>query len=264
MAYYQKFVDEHSKNLLKQALTQYDRTLLVADNRRCEYVNPASPWFRLWLWWCRERGGQSRSFMFLYGGTWENGYQCPSSLQHYFDLVSAILVQYLPIIPSLQAQEVRRSRCPLQVPEVLPLNFVSGYTTWRMERRRATAGEFWTGHDAYWSHCLLFLGAKARRSDAQSQPRAGSKFDPSLAPIHGAGFGNLSKSWSQIGCLDRISWPKKGGLRMTLFIHIFSAILHGMPGFWAGCKGLPAKMKRNEILSNASTMGLDDRLGVVI
>lgn len=51
---------------------------------------------------------------------------------------------------------------------------------------------------------------------------------------------------------------------MTLFIHIFSAILHGMPGFWAGCKGLPAKMKRNEILSNASTMGLDDRLGVVI
>ncbi|KAH7037805.1 ribosomal protein S9/S16 [Microdochium trichocladiopsis] len=36
IAYYQKFVDEHSKNLLKQALTQYDRTLLVADNRRCE------------------------------------------------------------------------------------------------------------------------------------------------------------------------------------------------------------------------------------
>jgi small subunit ribosomal protein S16e len=36
IAYYQKYVDEHSKNLLKQALTQYDRTLLVADNRRCE------------------------------------------------------------------------------------------------------------------------------------------------------------------------------------------------------------------------------------
>lgn len=36
IAYYQKFVDEHSKNLLKQALVQYDRTLLVADNRRCE------------------------------------------------------------------------------------------------------------------------------------------------------------------------------------------------------------------------------------
>ncbi|KAL8332211.1 hypothetical protein RB593_002513 [Gaeumannomyces tritici] len=36
VAYYQKYVDEHSKNLLKQALTQYDRTLLVADNRRCE------------------------------------------------------------------------------------------------------------------------------------------------------------------------------------------------------------------------------------
>jgi small subunit ribosomal protein S16e len=36
VAYYQKFVDEHSKNTLKQALVQYDRTLLVADNRRCE------------------------------------------------------------------------------------------------------------------------------------------------------------------------------------------------------------------------------------
>jgi ribosomal protein S9 len=36
VAYYQKFVDEHSKNTLKQSLVQYDRTLLVADNRRCE------------------------------------------------------------------------------------------------------------------------------------------------------------------------------------------------------------------------------------
>lgn len=36
VAYYQKYVDEHSKNQLKQALVQYDRTLLVADNRRCE------------------------------------------------------------------------------------------------------------------------------------------------------------------------------------------------------------------------------------
>ncbi|OAR01702.1 hypothetical protein LLEC1_07184, partial [Akanthomyces lecanii] len=36
VAYYQKFVDEHSKNLLKQALVAFDRTLLVADNRRCE------------------------------------------------------------------------------------------------------------------------------------------------------------------------------------------------------------------------------------
>ena len=35
-SYYQKYVDEHSKNMLKQALVQYDRTLLVADNRRCE------------------------------------------------------------------------------------------------------------------------------------------------------------------------------------------------------------------------------------
>lgn len=36
MAYYQKYVDEDAKNQLKQALVQYDRTLLVADNRRCE------------------------------------------------------------------------------------------------------------------------------------------------------------------------------------------------------------------------------------
>lgn len=36
VAYYQKFVDEHSKNQLKQLLIAYDRSLLVADNRRCE------------------------------------------------------------------------------------------------------------------------------------------------------------------------------------------------------------------------------------
>ncbi|TVY87407.1 40S ribosomal protein S16 [Lachnellula willkommii] len=36
VAYYQKFVDEHSKNELKHLLVTYDRTLLVADNRRCE------------------------------------------------------------------------------------------------------------------------------------------------------------------------------------------------------------------------------------
>lgn len=36
VAYYQKFIDEHSKNELKQALVAYDRTLLVADPRRCE------------------------------------------------------------------------------------------------------------------------------------------------------------------------------------------------------------------------------------
>ncbi|KAF3933592.1 hypothetical protein ABW19_dt0206018 [Dactylella cylindrospora] len=36
VAYYQKYVDEHSKNQLKSALLQYDRSLLVADNRRCE------------------------------------------------------------------------------------------------------------------------------------------------------------------------------------------------------------------------------------
>jgi len=36
VAYYQKYVDEHSKNQLKATLLQYDRSLLVADNRRCE------------------------------------------------------------------------------------------------------------------------------------------------------------------------------------------------------------------------------------
>ncbi|KMU89998.1 40S ribosomal protein S16 [Coccidioides immitis H538.4] len=36
IAYYQKYVDEHSKNQLKQAFVQFDRTLLVADNRRAE------------------------------------------------------------------------------------------------------------------------------------------------------------------------------------------------------------------------------------
>ena len=36
VAYYQKYVDEHTKNALKQAFASYDRTLLVADNRRSE------------------------------------------------------------------------------------------------------------------------------------------------------------------------------------------------------------------------------------
>ncbi|KIH92703.1 small subunit ribosomal protein S16e [Sporothrix brasiliensis 5110] len=36
IAFYQRYKDEHSKAQLKQALVAYDRTLLVADNRRCE------------------------------------------------------------------------------------------------------------------------------------------------------------------------------------------------------------------------------------
>ncbi|KAL1844248.1 hypothetical protein VTJ49DRAFT_2305 [Mycothermus thermophilus] len=36
IAYYAKYVDEHSKNTLKSALIQFDRSLLVADPRRCE------------------------------------------------------------------------------------------------------------------------------------------------------------------------------------------------------------------------------------
>mmetsp|Transcript_7912 Transcript_7912/g.18841 ORF Transcript_7912/g.18841 Transcript_7912/m.18841 type:complete len:148 (-) Transcript_7912:73-516(-) len=36
VAYYQKFVDEATKQELKEMLLSYDRTLLVADPRRCE------------------------------------------------------------------------------------------------------------------------------------------------------------------------------------------------------------------------------------
>jgi small subunit ribosomal protein S16e len=36
VAYYQKYVDEDSKKRIKEVLLQYDRTLLVADPRRCE------------------------------------------------------------------------------------------------------------------------------------------------------------------------------------------------------------------------------------
>ena len=36
VAYYQKYVDEASKKEIKDILIQYDRSLLVADPRRCE------------------------------------------------------------------------------------------------------------------------------------------------------------------------------------------------------------------------------------
>ncbi|CAD5180698.1 small ribosomal subunit protein uS9-like [Musa acuminata AAA Group] len=36
VAYHQKFVDEQSKKEIKDILVRYDRTLLVADPRRCE------------------------------------------------------------------------------------------------------------------------------------------------------------------------------------------------------------------------------------
>jgi small subunit ribosomal protein S16e len=36
VAFYQKYVDEQSKNEIKDVLLTYDRTLLVADPRRCE------------------------------------------------------------------------------------------------------------------------------------------------------------------------------------------------------------------------------------
>merc|ERR1712214_271994 len=36
VAYYQKYVDEQSKKAIKDILVQHDRTLLVADPRRCE------------------------------------------------------------------------------------------------------------------------------------------------------------------------------------------------------------------------------------
>ena len=36
IAYHQKFVDEQSKRQIKEMLLEYDRSLLVADPRRCE------------------------------------------------------------------------------------------------------------------------------------------------------------------------------------------------------------------------------------
>lgn len=36
IAWYAKYIDEAEKNLLRDVLIQYDRTLLVADPRRCE------------------------------------------------------------------------------------------------------------------------------------------------------------------------------------------------------------------------------------
>jgi len=36
VAYYQKYVDEASKKEIKEILMSYDRSLLVADPRRCE------------------------------------------------------------------------------------------------------------------------------------------------------------------------------------------------------------------------------------
>lgn len=36
VAYYQKYVDEASKQEIKDILLRYDRSLLVADPRRCE------------------------------------------------------------------------------------------------------------------------------------------------------------------------------------------------------------------------------------
>ena len=35
MIYYQKYVNEAEKRQIKETLLQYDRTLLVADPRRC-------------------------------------------------------------------------------------------------------------------------------------------------------------------------------------------------------------------------------------
>jgi small subunit ribosomal protein S16e len=36
VAYHQKYVDEQSKRQIKELLIEYDRSLLVADSRRCE------------------------------------------------------------------------------------------------------------------------------------------------------------------------------------------------------------------------------------
>ena len=46
VAFFQKYIDEQAKVQIKEALLQYDRTLLVADPRRCEPKK-----------WVRGRGG---------------------------------------------------------------------------------------------------------------------------------------------------------------------------------------------------------------
>ncbi|KAL7713788.1 40S ribosomal protein S16 [Entamoeba marina] len=43
IAYHQKFVDETSKNELKAKFLEFDRTLLVADPRRCEVKKFGGP-----------------------------------------------------------------------------------------------------------------------------------------------------------------------------------------------------------------------------
>lgn len=43
IAYHQKFVDESSKQEIRNMLVEYDRSLLVADPRRCEPKNFGGP-----------------------------------------------------------------------------------------------------------------------------------------------------------------------------------------------------------------------------
>ena len=84
VAYYQKFVDEATKKTLKDILLQYDRSLLVADPRRCEPKKrvPAAAA-------ARTRAGA--------------GYECRR-------LVPTCSPSSLPV-------QVRRTRCACQVPE---------------------------------------------------------------------------------------------------------------------------------------------------
>jgi ribosomal protein S9 len=85
VAYYQKYVDEYAKNQLKQVLVQYDRTLLVADNRRCEpkkfgYVEWVLKGYLRWfadrfLQWSRCEGKVSKILPLRgigMGGPWGN------------------------------------------------------------------------------------------------------------------------------------------------------------------------------------------------
>lgn len=60
VAYYQKFVDEHSKNEIKHALGAFDRTLLVADNRRCE-PKKFGGWFKSYVGWRRDANDVDRT-----------------------------------------------------------------------------------------------------------------------------------------------------------------------------------------------------------
>jgi hypothetical protein len=63
VAYHQKFVDEQTKRQIKEQLLQYDRTLLVADPRRCEPKKWVTVWVTVLTVWdskCPARAASNR------------------------------------------------------------------------------------------------------------------------------------------------------------------------------------------------------------